>query len=67
MVMKLYMSLCLVGYKMKLPGRPSIPDDEKNILATFSLKRWQVQRLKETKNKSKLVQYLLTKHFTSLP
>jgi cytochrome oxidase assembly protein ShyY1 len=49
------------------PGRPSIPNDEKNLLATFSLKRWQVQRLKETKNKSKLIQYLLTKHFTSLP
>lgn len=52
---------------MKLPGRPSIPEDEKNIVSTFSLKRWQVQRLKETKNKSKLIQCLLTKHFTSLP
>ena len=49
------------------PGRPSIPEDEKNILATFSLKRWQVQRLKDTKNKSKLVQYLLTKHFNATP
>ena len=49
---------------MKLPGRPSIPNDEKNILATFSLKRWQVMRLKDTKNKSKLIQYLLAKHFT---
>jgi len=48
-------------------GRPSIPDDEKNILATFSLKRWQVQRLKETKNKSKLIQLLLTKHFNDTP
>jgi hypothetical protein len=37
------------------PGRPSIPDDEKNIMDTFSLKRWQVRRLKETKNKSKLI------------
>jgi hypothetical protein len=52
---------------MKLPGRPSIPDDEKNILATFSLKRWQVQRLKETKNKSKLIQLLITKHFNGTP
>ena len=52
---------------MTLPGRPSIPEEDKNILATFSLKRWQVMRLKDTKNKSKLVQYLLTKHFTSLP
>jgi hypothetical protein len=52
---------------MKLPGRPPIPDDEKNILATFSLKRWQVQRLKETKNKSKLVQLLLSKHFNDIP
>ena len=49
------------------PGRPSIPIEDKNILATFSLKRWQVQRLKDTKNKSKLIQLLLTKHFTSLP
>ena len=49
------------------PGRPSIPEDEKNILQTFSLKQWQVRRLKDTKNKSKLIQYLLTKHFTSLP
>jgi hypothetical protein len=49
------------------PGRPSIPDDEKNILATFSLKQWQVRRLKETKNKSKLIQLLLTKHFTDKP
>jgi hypothetical protein len=49
------------------PGRPSIPDDQKNILATFSLKRWQVRRLKETKNKSKLIQYLLTKHFNDTP
>jgi hypothetical protein len=70
--MTLFMSLCLAGYKIMTekqykPGRPSIPDDEKNILATFSLKRWQVRRLKETKNKSKLIQYLLTKHFTSLP
>jgi hypothetical protein len=48
-------------------GRPSIPVDEKNILATFSLKRWQVQRLKETKNKSKLIQYLLSKHFNDTP
>ena len=53
--------------KQYRPGRPSIPEDEKNILATFSLKRWQVQRLKETKNKSKLIQYLLTKHFTDTP
>lgn len=51
----------------KLPGRPAIPADEKNILATFSLKRWQVQRLKETKNKSKLIQLLLTKHFNDTP
>ena len=52
---------------MNKPGRPSIPGDEKNILATFSLKRWQVARLKDTKNKSKLIQYLLTKHYSSLP
>ena len=52
---------------MKLPGRPSIPEEDKNILATFSLKRWQVQRLKQTKNKSKLIQYLLTKHFNVTP
>ena len=51
----------------KLPGRPSIPAEEKNILATFSLKRWQVMRLKETKNKSKLIQHLLTKHFNAIP
>ena len=51
----------------KSPGRPSLLDDEKNILVTFSLKRWQVQRLKETKNKSKLIQYLLTKHFNVIP
>jgi hypothetical protein len=49
------------------PGRPAIPKENKNILQTFSLKQWQVRRLKETKNKSKLVQMLLTKHFTSLP
>lgn len=49
------------------PGRPPIPDDEKNILQTFSLKQWQVRRLKETKNKSKLIQLLLTKHFTNTP
>ena len=49
------------------PGRPAIPKEDKNILATFSLKQWQVLRLKDTKNKSKLVQMLLTKHFTSLP
>lgn len=53
--------------KQYKPGRPSIPKEDKNILVTFSLKRWQVMRLKETKNKSKLVQMLLTKHFTSLP
>ena len=47
------------------PGRPSIPDDEKNILQTFSLKQWQVRRLKDTKHKSKLIQLLLTKHFTN--
>tara|TARA_R110000868_G_scaffold184745_1_gene426388 strand:+ start:202 stop:360 length:159 start_codon:yes stop_codon:yes gene_type:complete len=52
---------------MKLPGRPTIPDDEKNILATFSLKQWQVRRLKDTKSKSKLIQYLLTKHFNDTP
>jgi len=46
------------------PGRPSIAKEDKNVLATFSLKRWQAQRLKETKNKSKLVQMLLTKYFT---
>jgi hypothetical protein len=49
------------------PGRPSIPEEDKNILATFSLKQWQVARLKETKNKSKLIQYLLTKHFNAIP
>ena len=49
------------------PGRPAIANDEKNVLATFSLKRWQAARLKDTKNKSKLIQYILTKHFTSLP
>jgi len=53
--------------KQYRPGRPSIPDDEKNILATFSLKQWQVRRLKDTKNKSKLIQLLLTKHFTNTP
>lgn len=52
---------------MNIPGRPSIPVDEKNILQTFSLKQWQVQRLKATKNKSKLVQYLLAKHFNATP
>jgi hypothetical protein len=54
------------NYK-QLPGRPTIPDELKNIIATFSLKRWQVQRLKDTKNKSKLIQYLLTKHFNDIP
>ena len=64
------MSLCRAGIKTmtdKKPGRPSIAKENKNILQTFSLKRWQVQRLKETKNKSKLIQYLLTKHFTNTP
>lgn len=51
----------------KKPGRPSIAKEDKNILQTFSLKRWQVRRLKETKNKSKLIQLLLTKHFTNTP
>lgn len=50
--------------KQYKPGRPSIPKENKNVLQTFSLKRWQVQRLKETKNKSKLIQLLLTKYFT---
>ena len=49
------------------PGRPAIADKDKNILQTFSLKPWQVRRLKETKNKSKLIQLLLTKHFTNTP
>jgi hypothetical protein len=62
------MLLCLAGYKMTInPGRPAIAKEAKNILATFSLKRWQVARLKDTKNKSKLIQYLLTKHFTDTP
>ena len=56
----------LKQYKQPV-GRPSIPDDEKNILATFSLKRWQAMRLKETKNKSKLIQLLITKHFNDTP
>ena len=46
------------------PGRPAIADKDKNILQTFSLKPWQVRRLKETKNKSKLIQLLLTKMYT---
>ena len=53
--------------KQYKPGRPSIAKEDKNVLQTFSLKQWQVRRLKETKNKSKLIQLLLTKHFTSLP
>ena len=49
------------------PGRPPIAKEDKNILQTFSLKQWQVRRLKEIKNKSKLIQLLLTKHFTDTP
>jgi len=46
------------------PGRPAIAKEDKNILQTFSLKQWQVRRLKETRNTSKWIQMLLTKYFT---
>jgi hypothetical protein len=45
------------------PGRPTIPDDLKNKGIMVSLPVILVDRLKLERNKSKLIQYLLIKHF----
>ena len=48
-------------------SRPTIPQEQKNILATFSINQRQALRLKSVKHKSKLIQMLLNKHFKLMP
>jgi hypothetical protein len=50
------------NYKQS-PGRPTMPDDLKNKGVMISLPVILVNRLKLERNKSKLIQYLLLKHF----
>ena len=54
-------------FKMKnykqLPGRPSIPNELKNKPVMISLPIILFDRLKLERNKSRLIQYLLSKHF----
>jgi hypothetical protein len=50
------------NYK-QLPGRPTIPDELKNKGIMISLPIILVDRLKLERNKSRLIQYLLIKHF----
>lgn len=47
----------------QLPGRPTIPDELKNKGIMVSLPIILVDRLKLERNKSRLIQYLLLKHF----
>ena len=49
-------------YKQK-PGRPTIPAEIKNKGMMISLPVNLIDRLKEERNKSRLIQYLLLKHF----
>lgn len=47
----------------QLPGRPTIPDELKNKGIMVSLPIILVDRLKLERNKSRLIQDLLIKHF----
>lgn len=51
-----------MNYKQK-PGRPTIPDELKNKPVMISLPIILIDKLKQERNKSRLIQYLLLKHF----
>ena len=50
------------NYK-QVPGRPTIPTELKNKGIMVSLPIILIDRLKLERNKSRLIQYLLYKHF----
>ena len=45
------------------PGRPTIPNELKNKPVMISLPIILIDKLKLERNKSRLIQYLLLKHF----
>jgi hypothetical protein len=47
----------------QLPGRPTIPDELKNKPIMISLPVLLIDKLKLERNKSRLIQELLIKHF----